>query len=195
MKRIVPLIAMMAIAMSETTQIMAQKKANEESKKIEREIKKQERAEQDSISNMERFNAAVLAIKNQSFVLEANSIQPRNGQLFLVNSSTNFVALHNGQAVVQIASNSPFPSPNGLGGITVQGNASNIEIKEDDKGNVYLNMNVSVVVISATVHLTLIKGDNNANVVVDPNFSGRDLRMNGVLLPYSLSNIFTGTSY
>ncbi len=186
---------MMAIAMSETTQIMAQKKANEESKKIEREIKKQERAEQDSISNMERFNAAVLAIKNQSFVLEANSIQPRNGQLFLVNSSTNFVALHNGQAVVQIASNSPFPSPNGLGGITVQGNASNIEIKEDDKGNVYLNMNVSGVVISATVHLTLIKGDNNANVVVDPNFSGRDLRMNGVLLPYSLSNIFTGTSY
>ena len=85
--------------------------------------------------------------------------------------------------------------PNGLGGITVQGSASNIQTKQDDKGNVYLNMNVQGVFISATVSLMLTNGTNNATVTVDPNFSGNNLTMNGTLLPYSDSNVFQGTTY
>ena len=112
-----------------------------------------------------------------------------NGQVFYVNSNTNFVSLNDGQAMVQIASNSPYPGPNGLGGITVQGSASNIQTKQDDKGNVYLNMNVQGVFISATVSLMLTNGTNNATVTVDPNFSGRNLRMTGTLLPYSQSEV------
>ena len=150
---------------------------------------------QDAVEGQEEFNAAVQAINNQSFVLEANNIQPMNGQVFYVNSNTNFVSLNDGQAMVQIASNSPYPGPNGLGGITVQGSASNIQTKQDDKGNVYLNMNVQGVFISATVSLMLTNGTNNATVTVDPNFSGRNLRMTGTLLPYSQSNIFQGTTY
>lgn len=174
---------------------MAQKSVEREAKKMEREIKKQERLAQDAVEGQEEFNAAVQAINNQSFVLEANSIQPRSGQVFYVNSNTNFVSLNDGQAMVQIASNSPYPGPNGLGGITVQGAASNIQTKQDDKGNVYLNMSVQGVFISATVNLVLTNGTNRATVTVDPNFSGRDLRMTGVLLPYSQSNIFQGTTY
>ena len=158
---------------------MAQKSITKEAKKVEREIKKQERLAQDAVEGQEEFNAAVQAINNQSFVLEANNIQPMNGQVFYVNSNTNFVSLNDGQAMVQIASNSPYPGPNGLGGITVQGSASNIQTKQDDKGNVYLNMNVQGVFISATVSLMLTNGTNNATVTVDPNFSGRNLRMTG----------------
>ena len=185
MKRIVSFIVVLAVAMCGMTQVMAQKSITKEAKKVEREIKKQERLAQD----------AVQAINNQSFVLEANNIQPMNGQVFYVNSNTNFVSLNDGQAMVQIASNSPYPGPNGLGGITVQGSASNIQTKQDDKGNVYLNMNVQGVFISATVSLMLTNGTNNATVTVDPNFSGRNLRMTGTLLPYSQSNIFQGTTY
>ena len=192
MKRIVSFIVVLAVAMCGMTQVMAQKSITKEAKKVEREIKKQERLAQDA---EEEFNAAVQAINNQSFVLEANNIQPMNGQVFYVNSNTNFVSLNDGQAMVQIASNSPYPGPNGLGGITVQGSASNIQTKQDDKGNVYLNMNVQGVFISATVSLMLTNGTNNATVTVDPNFSGRNLRMTGTLLPYSQSNIFQGTTY
>ena len=192
MKRIVSFIVVLAVAMCGMTQVMAQKSITKEAKKVEREIKKQERLAQDAV---EGFNAAVQAINNQSFVLEANNIQPMNGQVFYVNSNTNFVSLNDGQAMVQIASNSPYPGPNGLGGITVQGSASNIQTKQDDKGNVYLNMNVQGVFISATVSLMLTNGTNNATVTVDPNFSGRNLRMTGTLLPYSQSNIFQGTTY
>ena len=191
MKRIVSFIVVLAVAMCGMTQVMAQKSITKEAKKVEREIKKQERLAQDAVEGQEEFNAAVQAINNQSFVLEANNIQPMNGQVFYVNSNTNFVSLNDGQAMVQIASNSPYPGPNGLGGITVQGSASNIQTKQDDKGNVYLNMNVQGVFISATVSLML----TNGTVTVDPNFSGRNLRMTGTLLPYSQSNIFQGTTY
>ena len=179
MKRIVSFIVVLAVAMCGMTQVMAQKSITKEAKKVEREIKKQERLAQDAVEGQEEFNAAVQAINNQSFVLEANNIQPMNGQVFYVNSNTNFVSLNDGQAMVQIASNSPYPGPNGLGGITVQGSASNIQTKQDDKGNVYLNMNVQGVFISATVSLMLTNGTNNATVTVDPNFSGRNLRMTG----------------
>ncbi len=195
MKRIVSFIVVLAVAMCGMTQVMAQKSITKEAKKVEREIKKQERLAQDAVEGQEEFNAAVQAINNQSFVLEANNIQPMNGQVFYVNSNTNFVSLNDGQAMVQIASNSPYPGPNGLGGITVQGSASNIQTKQDDKGNVYLNMNVQGVFISATVSLMLTNGTNNATVTVDPHFSGRTLRMTGTLLPYSQSNIFQGTTY
>ena len=191
MKRIVSFIVVLAVAMCGMTQVMAQKSITKEAKKVEREIKKQERLAQDAVEGQEEFNAAVQAINNQSFVLEANNIQPMNGQVFYVNSNTNFVSLNDGQAMVQIASNSPYPGPNGLGGIS----ASNIQTKQDDKGNVYLNMNVQGVFISATVSLMLTNGTNNATVTVDPNFSGRNLRMTGTLLPYSQSNIFQGTTY
>ncbi|MCD8268243.1 MAG: DUF4251 domain-containing protein [Parabacteroides sp.] len=143
----------------------------------------------------QEFNTALQAINDQSFVLEANSVQPMGGMVYYVNSNTNFVSLNNGQAMVQIASNSPYPGPNGLGGVTVQGNASNIQAKQDKDGNVYLLMNVQGVFISATVSLVLMNGSNKATVTVDPNFSGRDLTMTGTLLPYSQSNIFQGTTY
>ena len=127
--------------------------------------------------------------------LEANSVQPLNGRVYYVNSNTNFVSLNDGQAMVQIASNSPYPGPNGLGGITVQGSASNVQVKQENNGNVYLSMSVQGIFISATVNLVLYSGTNNAMVTVDPNFSGRNLRMTGTLLPYSQSNIFQGTTY
>ena len=195
MKRIVSFIVVLAVAMCGMTQVMAQKSITKEAKKVEREIKKQERLAQDAVEDQEEFNAAVQAINNQSFVLEANNIQPMNGQVFYVNSNTNFVSLNDGQAMVQIASNSPYPGPNGLGGVTVQGSASNIQTKQDKNGNVYLSMSVQGVFISATVNLVLMNGSNKATVTVDPNFSGRDLTMTGTLVSYAQSNIFQGTTY
>ena len=196
MKRIVSFIVVFTLVMGGMTHVQAQSKAVEKAeKKLEREAKKEAREAKDAIMDEQEFNTAMQAITNQSFVLEANSVQPMNGQVYYVNSNTNFVSLNDGQAMVQIASNSPYPGPNGLGGITVQGSASNIQTKQDDKGNVYLNMNVQGVFISATVSLMLTNGTNNATVTVDPNFSGRNLRMTGTLLPYSQSNIFQGTTY
>lgn len=197
MKRILSLMVVCAFVLGGMTQVQAQssKSAEKAEKKLERKEKKEARLEKDSVMGEEAFNNAMQAITNKSFVLEANSVQPLNGRVYYVNSNTNFVSLNDGQAMVQIASNSPYPGPNGLGGITVQGSASNIQIKQENNGNVYLSMNVQGIFISATVNLVLFSATNNATVTVDPNFSGNDLTMTGTLLPYSQSNVFQGTTY
>lgn len=196
MKRIVSFIVVFTLVMGGMTHVQAQSKAAEKTeKKLERKEKREAREAKDAVMDEQEFNTALQAINNQSFVLEANSVQPMNGMVYYVNSNTNFVSLNDGQAMVQIASNSPYPGPNGLGGVTVQGSASNIQSKQDKDGNVYLSMSVQGIFISATVNLVLMNGSNRATVTVDPNFSGRDLTMNGTLLPYSQSNIFQGTTY
>lgn len=197
MKKIVSMVVIFTLILGNMTQAQAQtsKTSEKAEKKLDRKEKKEKRLAQDAIMGEEAFNNAMQAITNQSFVLEANSVQPLNGRVYFVNSNTNFVSLNDGQAMVQIASNSPYPGPNGLGGITVQGTASNIQIKQENNGNVYLSMNVQGTFISATINLVLYSGTNNAMVIVDPNFSGNNLTMNGTLLPYSDSNIFKGTSY
>ena len=196
MKRIVSFIVVFTLVMGGMTHVQAQSKAAEKAeKKLERKEKKEAREARDAVMDEQEFNTALQAITDQSFVLEANSVQPMNGMVYYVNSNTNFVSLNNGQAMVQIASNSPYPGPNGLGGVTVQGSASNIQSKQDKDGNVYLSMSVQGIFISATVNLVLMNGSNRSTVTVDPNFSGRDLTMVGTLLPYSQSNVFQGTTY
>ena len=196
MKRIVSFIVVFTLVMGGMTHVQAQSKAVEKAaKKLEREAKKEAREAKDAIMDEQEFNTAMQAITNQSFVLEANSVQPMNGQVYYVNSNTNFVSLNDGQAMVQIASNSPYPGPNGLGGVTVQGSASNIQTKQDKNGNVYLSMSVQGVFISATVNLVLMNGSNKATVTVDPNCSGRDLTMTGTVVSYAQSNMFQGTTY
>lgn len=196
MKRIVSFIVVLAVAMGGMTQVQAQSKAAEKAeKKAEREVKKEARLAKDAVVGEDAFNSAMQAITNQSWVLEANSVQPMNGMVYYVNSNTNFVSMNNGQAMVQIASNSPYPGPNGLGGITVQGSASNVQVKQESNGNVYVSFSVQGIFISATVSMVLYSASDNASITVDPNFSGRNLTMNGTLLPYSQSNVFQGTTY
>ena len=128
MKRIVSMMVIFTLLLGGMTHVQAQtsKAAEKAEKKQERKEKKEERLAKDAVMGEEAFNNAMQAITNRSFVLEANSVQPLNGRVYYVNSNTNFVSLNDGQAMVQIASNSPYPGPNGLGGITVQGSASNV---------------------------------------------------------------------
>lgn len=195
MKRFLFLLVVLAISVNGIQAQQSQKEQERAAKKAADEKKKQQRKAEEALQNQISFTDAVQAINDQSFVMEANSIQPRSGRMFFVTPNTNFVSLVNGQATVQIANSSAvYPGPNGLGGITVQGAASNVKITQDDKGNVFLNMSVQGVFISATVSVQLMNDSNNATVIVDPNFSGNTLTMSGQLYPSSMSNVFQGST-
>ena len=109
MKRIVSMMVIFTLLLGGMTHVQAQtsKAAEKAEKKQERKEKKEERLAKDAVMGEEAFNNAMQAITNRSFVLEANSVQPLNGRVYYVNSNTNFVSLNDGQAMVQIASNSP----------------------------------------------------------------------------------------
>ena len=85
---------------------------------------------------MQAFETAKKAIFDKDFVLEADRVEFKRGNFKYVPPSTNFVSLIDGKATVQLSFDGAFAGPNGIGGITVEGTPSNVEVETDKKGNV-----------------------------------------------------------
>lgn len=196
MKKVLFLAALLLVCFSGVTNAQTRKQredAKREAWKKERQEKKALEAQQDSVSYIQ----AIDALKNGSFVLEADNVVFRNGIMRFVSSNTNYVEVNNGQGIVQTAfTNFVYNwSPNGLGGVTVQGNVNGISMRQDKDGNVYYNYGINGIAVSATVSIVLTGGTNQASVTINPNFSGNTLTMNGYLVPYNESSVFQGTTW
>ena len=86
----------------------------------------------------------------------------------------------------------PSPGPNGIGGVTVQGNISGYKIQTDKKGTTQVSMSVTGIGISAQIWITMYKGSHEASVEILHNFNSRRLTLNGVILPLHKSTVFQG---
>lgn len=191
MKKIIYLTG--AICFFFSTMSSAQSRSEKEKEwRAQRErLRAQERAieqRQDSIA----YNEAVIALKEGNWVLEANNVNFFNGITRFVSSNTNYISCEDGEGTVQTAFNNFAYSPNGLGGVTVQGDLSGERMSTDKDGNIYYSFNIQGSAISATVYLTLTGGTNQASATINPNFSGRSMTLDGYLVPYSQSNVFQG---
>lgn len=148
-------------------------------------------ASEDSLA----FVQAIDAIRNGSWALEASNITFRNGVTRFVTESTNYVSVNNGQGVVQTAfNNANVYSPNGLGGVTLEGAVSGERMSRDKEGNVYYSYTIQGSNISAIVYVTIAANSNQASARIDPNFSGNTMTMNGYIYPYSTAGVFQGTT-
>lgn len=141
------------------------------------------------------FQQAVETIKSGSFVIEVDQLLFPRGNSKFVSSLTNFISMNQGNAVIQIATSYYSPGPNGLGGITVEGNVSNITASTDKKGAFYYNFFVQGAFVSATVNIQLYGNGNRASVTIYPNFNSNNLTMTGVVVPYADSNVFQGQTF
>ena len=142
-----------------------------------------------------QYIQAINAIKAGSWALEASNVTFNNGVTRFVTESTNFVLVNDGQAVVQTAfNNSNINSPNGLGGITLEGRILGEELKMDKEGNVYYNYSIQGAEISATVNVVITSHTNQATATVNPNFSSRQMTLSGYIYPYDSAGIIEGTS-
>lgn len=144
--------------------------------------------------NMALYNQAVEALKGQSFVLEADNVMSRRGRVHFVSPTTNFVMVDGDRVTVQVASNSAIAGPNGIGGITLDGNLSSADINTNSRGDVTYTFFAQGVAISAQINITLARGGNTASVRVNPNFSSNNVTMNGTIIPLELSNVYKGRS-
>jgi hypothetical protein len=134
------------------------------------------------------------ALANQDFVFEASSVTFRNGATTYVNSTTNFISLKGNKAVVQISPSNYVSGPNGVGGVTVEGTVSGLEVRKDNKGSTRLSMNVMGIGINAQVEIYMNPGSSSASATVYPNFNSNTLWLQGTVVPYENSNVFEGTS-
>lgn len=194
MKRFLFVAALLSLLCGEV--VMAQM-TRQERREAWKEARAQRRAEQKALEEVQdsvAFIKAVEALKSGNWVLEADNVVFRNGMLRFVSSNTNYVAIQNGEGTVQTAFNNFVYSPNGLGGVTVQGQVSDQKISQDKHGNIFMNFSIFGGAISATLNLTLTGGTNEASVYISPNFNGNTLTMNGNLVPYDEATVFEGTT-
>lgn len=138
------------------------------------------------------YHKAIVALKEGAWVLEASNINFVNGITRFVTPSTNYISCRDNEGVIQTAYSSFNYSPNGLGGVTVQGTVSNERTSTDKHGNVYYSYYIEGSAVSATVYVTLTGGTNQASAIVNPNFTGRSMTFDGYLIPYSEATIFQG---
>jgi hypothetical protein len=144
----------------------------------------------DSIAGVQ----AAAAVRNQDFVLEANQVTFKNGATVFVDSNTTFISVKGNRAVVQISPSNFASGPNGVGGVTVDGTISGLEVKTDSKGRTTLSMNVNGIGINAEIEIYMFPGTNRASATVYPNFNSNTIWIEGNIVPYDNSNVFEGSS-
>lgn len=191
MKKIVFLLGVMVIALAgcKTTQLDPAQKAE---KKAEKQAEKQVAKQIKETEQRLWFEKAVQAFNERKFVLEADRITFKNGRFTYVNANTNFISMHEDRATIQMAFNSPYAGPNGIGGITVDGSASNVKMTTDKKGNITFSMNVMGVGVSATVTIQMLNGTNQCTATVNPNFNSNRITFTGNLYQEADSDVFKG---
>ena len=157
-----------------------------------------ERARQKAAQEIEESAAyaeAVKALEEKQFVLEADQVIFKRGETAYVNTNTNFVLVNQNRGTVQVAFNTHFAGPNGIGGVTVDGTVSGVKMKTDKRGNVTYGFSIMGTGISAQVFMTLVNGDNEATVSISPNFNSQTLTLRGKIISLEQSNIFKGRSW
>ena len=174
-----------AYAQQETKENKSEQKALRDA---ERARQKAEAAYLDSLMHQ----SAVAAIEGRQFVLEADKVVFKRGETAYVNANTNFVLMNDDRGTVQVAFNTAFGGPNGIGGVTVDGNVSNVKMKTTKRGDVNASFAVQGIGISAQVFVTLNRGSNEATVTITPNFNSNTLTLHGKVVPLEQSSIFKG---
>lgn len=156
-------------------------------------LSKKERKAQEHVLDSIAFEHAYQALQDSMFVLEAHTVYSKRGSAVMVNDNLNFISLEGDEASVQLAFTGAI-GYNGVGGITIEGKASNIQIREDKKGNVYYSMTVRSPGVSVDVFLTMSRGSNYARADVNTIMHSSRVSYSGVLVPLGESTFFKGTS-
>ena len=144
----------------------------------------------DSLAGVQAF----AAVKNQDFVLQAQTVQFRNGASIFVDSSTNFIYVKGNRAVVQISPSNYSSGPNGVGGVTVSGMLTGQEYRVGKHGYATYSFNVMGVGINAQIEINLTPGTNQASATIYPNFNSNTVWIQGNIVPYNNSDIIEGNS-
>ena len=143
-----------------------------------------------------RMHDSAMELQDSMFILKADKVTFRRGQIAYVSSTTNFISMEGERAVIQLAfPNLPWPGANGLGGITVDGIVTNVSTKTDKKGYVRYQMSVMGSGTSSWMaEIVLNPLDNKASVTVYPTYSSNRVTLSGELVPYDRRSVYKGRS-
>jgi hypothetical protein len=184
MKRLIILLAGVFFSFQLYAQQLSEEQLENMSRKERKEYKKQQKLKEQK-ELMETLNS-------KEWVLEAYMLQNRYGESINIQPSLNFVALNGDEATVQLGS-SHMIGPNGVGGITLEGQIRQYEMNENDKpgSGAYLQIGISGASsghLSMSVHAS---ADGSASATVRDNFGNR-LTYRGSIVPTEESIAYKG---
>jgi hypothetical protein len=151
------------------------------------------RQEQREIRKAERvasFNFLDTLLENRSFVLEADYIQNKWGDRFIVPQMLNFIKVDSSYVVLQTGSNVRF-GYNGVGGVTAEGRASDWKLVRNFK-NLNYNLRFNVLTdIGVYDVLMWIGADKVARATITGLWPG-SLTFDGYIKSLDNSRVFKG---
>jgi len=188
MKKIIFLIVLVSFAFTGFCQSV-----NDTDSKTKKQLQKEERAAARENDRMRAFELTKSMVENQRFVLEANRISGRTGQIIQVNSTLNFLIVDTSHIVIQLASHGGMGA-NGVGGVTTEGSIKNYKFVKDKKGYNYTVSFFASTVLGTFDIVLFVNGDGTANADVNQTTTGSVVRYYGEIVPVELSRIYKGRS-
>lgn len=157
-----------------------------------RKEKREERKQQE-LAQQEANRALQLTwVENKTFVLEASQVFGKNGSLFQLTPSTNFVYVNGDQAIVQLSFNG-LVGWNGVGGITIKGTINNFEYEAENKNKpIYIKMSIQGSEGFQDVTMWISSNGNGEAQVTD--IRGNRIRFTGNVVNLEDSKVFIGNT-
>jgi len=185
MKRAITLVILSLMLLP----LFSQELSPREMRRMEKEMKKEQKARE-----LEESGAVVAAmVQYATFVLEANQLRNKQGASIIVTSALNFVAADSTTGVLQIGDDAGI-GPNGVGGITVEGNISDYKYTENKRnGSFTVSYFLQSVVGTYDVRLTAFPNGRAEATLSNATWGGR-ITFSGRLVPPMTSRVYKGMS-
>ncbi len=185
MKRIVSILLLLCIVATYST-------AQEKKSRAELRKEKKEQREKEMAVKKEQM---IALLETRQWILEANTLQDRSGQSYIIESNLNFVGVVKEKATVQLGVSDQM-GLNGVGGITLDGTISKYEMNPGKKANsgITLEINVSGAVMGFVTINFSIGADGGASATVT-GMNGERLTYRGDIKSLAESTVFKGSSF
>ncbi|NPD45672.1 MULTISPECIES: DUF4251 domain-containing protein [unclassified Lentimicrobium] len=154
-------------------------------KEIRAEKKAQEKAEQD-----EHRLVQEQWVLDTTFVLEAQRVTNKIGEVFQLNSTINFVYVNNGKATIQLGFDQ-LVGWNGVGGMTISGRITKYEI-EDEKKNKPIFIRMSIQGSTGMQDLTIWISSNGNGEATIVDMRGNRIQFSGDIVSVDKTRTFKG---
>lgn len=185
MKRALSIVLVVMLALPAFTQELSKS----EQRKLQKQLKKEQQAEE--LAKKAEVTDAM--VNYARFVLEANSLRNKQGQSIQVTSALNFVAADSTTGVLQIGDDAGI-GPNGVGGVTVEGNISDYKFTLQEKSGSY-NITYYLQTPAGTydVRMTAFPEGRAEATISNATWGGR-IVFSGFLIPPGISRVYKGNA-
>lgn len=154
-------------------------------KEIKAERKAQEKAEQEAHRVVQEQ-----WVQDTAFVLEAQRVSNKTGEVFQLNSTINFVYVNKNKATIQLGFNQ-LVGWNGVGGITISGKITKYEIDIEKKDKpIFIRMSIQGSAGMQDLSIWISSNGNGEATIVD--MRGNRIRFSGDIVSVADARTFKG---